>query len=330
MTTPDTTQKNTSAFFLQAAAAFGVSLFAMVVAIYYLPADPWVKAFLALGTMFLTTSSFTLAKCVRDAQEDQMVVRRARPGPPRPGARQPRPVQERGLTPPATIRSCPCPIPQSSSSSAPRGRASPRGRPTTTAAPRSSPPTTCAASSAPGPPTSTPRPTPSTCSSAIVAARLGRGLTTVIDTLGLDADRRRAWLTPARAAGLPAVAVVLDTPGDECRRRNAAARPPGPGAGPGRPGTPRGRRVRDDLARRGLGRRRGRRRWRPHHRGSVPNRNDTPAEPAVGDQTRVTLALPRAAGGAPAVPVPVGRGPGRLAAGRWRWRPTRRASPGSR
>ena len=76
MTTPDTTQKNTSAFFLQAAAAFGVSLFAMVVAIYYLPADPWVKAFLALGTMFLTTSSFTLAKCVRDAQEDQMVVRR--------------------------------------------------------------------------------------------------------------------------------------------------------------------------------------------------------------------------------------------------------------
>ena len=76
MTTPDSTQKNTSAFFLQAAVAFGVSLFAMMAAVYYLPADPWVKAFLALGTMFLTTSSFTLAKCVRDAQEDQMVVRR--------------------------------------------------------------------------------------------------------------------------------------------------------------------------------------------------------------------------------------------------------------
>ena len=55
----------------------------------------------------------------------------------------------------------------------------------------------------------------------IVAARVGRGLTTVIDTLGLDADRRRAWRAAARAAGLPAVAVVLDTPGDECRRRNA-------------------------------------------------------------------------------------------------------------
>jgi alkanesulfonate monooxygenase SsuD/methylene tetrahydromethanopterin reductase-like flavin-dependent oxidoreductase (luciferase family)/predicted kinase len=55
----------------------------------------------------------------------------------------------------------------------------------------------------------------------IVAARLSRGLTTVVDTLGLDADRRIAWRDAARAAGLPAVAVLLDTPGDECRRRNA-------------------------------------------------------------------------------------------------------------
>jgi hypothetical protein len=76
MTTTDTTQKNTSAFFVQAVVAFGLSMFAMLVAVYYLPADPWVKAFLALGTLFLVTSSFTLAKCVRDAQEDQMVVRR--------------------------------------------------------------------------------------------------------------------------------------------------------------------------------------------------------------------------------------------------------------
>src|SRR3954451_8394172 len=55
----------------------------------------------------------------------------------------------------------------------------------------------------------------------IVAARLSRGLTTVIDTLGLDAARRTAWRDAARASGLPAVAVVLDSPGDECRRRNA-------------------------------------------------------------------------------------------------------------
>ena len=48
----------------------------MVVAVLYLPVDPWIRAFLGLGTMFLTTSSFTLAKCVRDAQENQYVVSR--------------------------------------------------------------------------------------------------------------------------------------------------------------------------------------------------------------------------------------------------------------
>src|ERR1700744_327751 len=42
----------------------------------------------------------------------------------------------------------------------------------------------------------------------IGAARLKRGLTTVIDTLGFDADRRRAQLALARRAGLPAVAVL--------------------------------------------------------------------------------------------------------------------------
>jgi alkanesulfonate monooxygenase SsuD/methylene tetrahydromethanopterin reductase-like flavin-dependent oxidoreductase (luciferase family)/predicted kinase len=55
----------------------------------------------------------------------------------------------------------------------------------------------------------------------IVAARLTRGLTTVVDTLGLDADRRIAWRDAARAVGLPTAVVLFDTPGAECRRRNA-------------------------------------------------------------------------------------------------------------
>ena len=41
-----------------------------------LPADSWVRSSLALGTLFLATSSVALATCVCDAQEDQMVVRR--------------------------------------------------------------------------------------------------------------------------------------------------------------------------------------------------------------------------------------------------------------
>ncbi|MET1058874.1 MAG: LLM class flavin-dependent oxidoreductase [Nocardioides sp.] len=62
----------------------------------------------------------------------------------------------------------------------------------------------------------------------IVAARLGRGLCTVVDTLGTDPSRRQAWLAAGRAAGLPTVAVVLATPDAECRRRNAARDRPVP------------------------------------------------------------------------------------------------------
>lgn len=75
MTTP-TTPKNTNGFYLQAGIAFTIALMAMVFGIYVMPGSVWVRAFLALGTVFLTTSSFTLAKCVRDAQEERYVIAR--------------------------------------------------------------------------------------------------------------------------------------------------------------------------------------------------------------------------------------------------------------
>ena len=73
---PTSGQKNTNAFFVQAGIAFAVALGTLTVAILYLPVDPWIRAFLWMATMFLTTSTFTLAKCVRDAQETQTVVSR--------------------------------------------------------------------------------------------------------------------------------------------------------------------------------------------------------------------------------------------------------------
>ncbi|MCF6379504.1 hypothetical protein L2K70_17975 [Nocardioides KLBMP 9356] len=75
-TKSDTTTKNTPAFAAQAAISFGASLFAMLVAVYFMDTDPWIKGFLALGTLYLTTSTFTLAKVVRDMQEDNTVIHR--------------------------------------------------------------------------------------------------------------------------------------------------------------------------------------------------------------------------------------------------------------
>jgi predicted kinase len=62
----------------------------------------------------------------------------------------------------------------------------------------------------------------------IVAARLRRGLTAVVDTLGLDPERRRGYLELARGSGLPAVAVLFGTDAAECRRRNRARDVPVP------------------------------------------------------------------------------------------------------
>ncbi len=62
----------------------------------------------------------------------------------------------------------------------------------------------------------------------IVAARLRRGLTAVVDTLGLDSARRRGYLELARSNGMAAVAVLVDTDPALCRRRNRARDVPVP------------------------------------------------------------------------------------------------------
>jgi predicted kinase len=161
----------------------------------------------------------------------------------------------------------------------------------------------------------------------IVTARTSRELTTVIDTLGLDATRRDRWRTAARAAGLPAVAVVLDTPGPVCRRRNAVRdrRVPAPTL------TDQVRRVtalRDSLAAEG---------W--DHVEVVSEAGD----PAVGSQTTVLIdpkmrfGTKRHHGDPPtgcgwSSSSHVSRG-GRTPAGgsaTWRWRPTGPGSPGWR
>jgi F420-dependent oxidoreductase-like protein len=54
----------------------------------------------------------------------------------------------------------------------------------------------------------------------IVTERLARKLTTVVDTLGYDSESRKRWVGLAHRAGLPAYAIVFDTPPTEVGRRN--------------------------------------------------------------------------------------------------------------
>ena len=68
--------KTTSAFYLQSILSFGIALAVVIVGEIYLPVPAWTRAFLALGTLYLVSSSFTLAKVIRDQQETESVVSR--------------------------------------------------------------------------------------------------------------------------------------------------------------------------------------------------------------------------------------------------------------
>jgi hypothetical protein len=72
----NTQTRPTPAYFAQAVASFGISLTAVSIGIMYLPVGAWIRAFLAVGLLYVVTSAFTLAKCVRDQQESSTVVKR--------------------------------------------------------------------------------------------------------------------------------------------------------------------------------------------------------------------------------------------------------------
>lgn len=69
-------QQNTVAFYGQAVASFVVALAATAIGIYSLDVSGWIRAFLAIAVLYLTTSAFTLAKVIRDRQEAGQIVSR--------------------------------------------------------------------------------------------------------------------------------------------------------------------------------------------------------------------------------------------------------------
>lgn len=68
--------RTTTAFFAQACISFGISVGVTVIGIGYLADSRWIRAFLALGLLYTVTSSFTLAKVIRDRQEETAIVSR--------------------------------------------------------------------------------------------------------------------------------------------------------------------------------------------------------------------------------------------------------------
>jgi hypothetical protein len=68
--TPPVRHGTTGAYFAQAVASFSIALVTLTVGIAYLHVDAWIRAFLGLGMLYTVTSAFTLAKVIRDRQEE--------------------------------------------------------------------------------------------------------------------------------------------------------------------------------------------------------------------------------------------------------------------
>lgn len=68
--------QTSGAFYAQAAISFGVATFSVCLGVLLLPVDWWIRAFLAVGVLYTVTSAFTLAKVIRDRQEESSIVGR--------------------------------------------------------------------------------------------------------------------------------------------------------------------------------------------------------------------------------------------------------------
>ncbi len=68
--------KNTAAFRFQVWASFALSFGLMLIGIYHLPVDIWIKGYLTMGTIFMVGSCFTLAKTIRDDYENEKLLSR--------------------------------------------------------------------------------------------------------------------------------------------------------------------------------------------------------------------------------------------------------------
>jgi hypothetical protein len=61
--------RDTAAWIFYAWASFIISTSCMMLGIYFLPVDMWIKGYMAMGTLFTIGATFTLSKTIRDNHE---------------------------------------------------------------------------------------------------------------------------------------------------------------------------------------------------------------------------------------------------------------------
>lgn len=67
-------QRDSAGWRFYTRASFVCSVIATYWGIYFLPVDPWVRGYMAMGVLFVIGSSFTLAKAIRDDHEATRLI----------------------------------------------------------------------------------------------------------------------------------------------------------------------------------------------------------------------------------------------------------------
>ena len=67
-------KSNSSGWLFFVKASFGVSLVAVVIGIIFMPADLLIKGYFSLCSLFLISSTITLAKTMRDEHESNRLI----------------------------------------------------------------------------------------------------------------------------------------------------------------------------------------------------------------------------------------------------------------
>lgn len=73
---PETVPVHSSAWVAQTWIAFVAAVGVTTMGIWFLPVDPWVKAFMGMGLLFTVGSTFSLAKTLRDQHEAESLRKR--------------------------------------------------------------------------------------------------------------------------------------------------------------------------------------------------------------------------------------------------------------
>lgn len=70
--------QNSSSFYFLAWASFTLAGVGSLLGIYFLPVDFWIKGYIGMAYLFTLTTSFVLAKTIRDKHESTQFMNRLR------------------------------------------------------------------------------------------------------------------------------------------------------------------------------------------------------------------------------------------------------------